>query len=109
MKTFTFTDTYGSFSLQQPQQLQGLYFPIASEKGIKSVVTPNLAGDSKIDQNTFLLEPESIENLHNNRSGRNFWCVKKGMAPWSAVGHSPEAEMEIYGEQEETKITAGYM
>lgn len=109
MKTFTFTDTYGSFSLQQPQQLQGLYFPIASEKGIKSVVTPNLAGDSKINQNTFLLEPESIENLHNNRSGRNFWCVKEGMAPWSAVGHSPEAEMEIYGEQEETKITAGYM
>ena len=48
MKTFTFTDTYGSFSLQQPQQLQGLYFPIASEKGIKSVVTPNLAREDRL-------------------------------------------------------------
>ncbi len=52
----------------------GLYLPMAGEKGLKSSITPNLGGDSKTDQNHFLLEPVSIENLHNNRNTRNFWC-----------------------------------
>ena len=63
------------FSIEQPENTSYLYFPLASEKGLKSSVTPNLGGDAKIDQETFLLEPVSAENLHNNRSVRNFWLV----------------------------------
>ena len=75
MKHLQFTDEHGSFSIEQPENTSYLYFPLASEKGLKSSVTPNLGGDAKIDQETFLLEPVSAENLHNNRSVRNFWLV----------------------------------
>ena len=74
MKKIKFAGTDGTFSMEQPENYNYLYFPIAGEKGIKSSVTPNLGGDSKLNQETFLLEPVSVENLHNNRSGRNFWC-----------------------------------
>ena len=75
MKPLTFIDEHGSFTMKNPENTSYLYFPLASENGLKSAVTPNLGGDAKIDQETFLLEPVSAENLHNNRSTRNFWCV----------------------------------
>ena len=59
MKHLQFTDEHGSFSIEQPENTSYLYFPLASEKGLKSSVTPNLGGDAKIDQETFLLEPVS--------------------------------------------------
>ncbi len=50
----------------------------------------NFGGDSKTDQNHFLLEPVSIENLHNNRGTRNFWCRVEGkrllVSMWSFSG-----------------------
>lgn len=58
------------FTLNHPDNYTYLYFPIAGEQGIKSSVTPSFGGDSKLDQNTFLLEPVSSENLHNNKSSR---------------------------------------
>ena len=60
MKHLQFTDEHGSFSIEQPENTSYLYFPLASEKGLKSSVTPNLGGDAKIDQETFLLEQKSI-------------------------------------------------
>lgn len=63
-----------------------------------------------MDQHTFLMEPVSVENLHNNRSGRNFWCNVKGKGVWSAVGASAEAEYCKYTEkQDESELTAGLM
>lgn len=51
-------------------------------KGLKSSITPTLGGDSKTSQNTFLLEPVSIENLHNNKgtriSGVGLWGRASG-------------------------------
>ena len=44
---------------------------LQGKKGLKSSITPTLGGDSKTSQNTFLLEPVSIENLHNNKGTRN--------------------------------------
>lgn len=78
MKKIEFIDEKGTFTINNPENYSYLYFPIAGEKGIKSAVTPNLGGDCKLDQHTFLMEPVSVENLHNNRSGRNFWCNVKG-------------------------------
>ena len=74
MKHIEFQDKNGSFIIHDPENYSGLYLPMAGEKGLKSSITPNLGGDSKTDQNHFLLEPVSIENLHNNRNTRNFWC-----------------------------------
>ena len=68
MKDIHFMNEDGSFCLKQPENISYLYFPLASTKGLKSSVTPNLGGDAKMDQETFLLEPVSAENLHNNRS-----------------------------------------
>ena len=84
------------FKMDHPDNYTYLYFPTAGEQGIKSSVTPNFAGDSKLDQNTFLLEPVSSENLHNNKSSRNFWCCVEGVGAWSATGASAEAEYDKY-------------
>ena len=81
LKHIKFIDNHGSFCVNRPENTSYLYFPLASEAGLKSSVTPVLGGDSKIDQDTFLLEPVSSENLHNNRSSRNFWIVKEGHIP----------------------------
>lgn len=110
MNTIRFKDTSGTFSIKNPGNYSGLYFPIASEKGLKCSVTPNLGGDSKLNQESFLLEPVSVENLHNNRSTRNFWCHIEKEGCWSAAGASAEEENNRYTkDQEETELTAGLM
>ena len=53
-----------------------------------SSITPNLNGDINCGQNHFLLQPVSIEDLHNNRSGRNFWLYIEGYGAWSVCGNS---------------------
>ena len=80
------------------------------EQGIKSSVTPSLAVDSKVDQNTFILEPVSSENLHNNKSSRNFWCYLEGTGAWSATGASAEAEYDkATFRQDACEVKAGFM
>ncbi len=100
----------GSFLLKQPENISYLYFPLASAKGLKSAVAPNLGGDAKIDQETFLLEPVSAENLHNNRSVRNFWCVLDNSVIYSAAGASASQEAARFSAmQDESEVTAGLM
>ena len=88
--TYQFISDKGVFSLPGAADYSDLYFPVAGECGIKSAVTPTLGGDCKLDQNTFLLEPVSVENLHNNRNARNFWCHIGTHGSWSATGNSAE-------------------
>lgn len=110
MAGFIFKDSKGSFCLKQPEQTGYLYFPIAGEQGLKSSVTPLLGGDSKIDQNHFLLQPVSAEELHNNRSTRNFWCRIERKGVWSATGASAQASYErAAGKPEASELTAGLM
>ena len=71
METIRFQNNNGVFQMEQPENYSYLYFPIAGEKGLKSCVTPNFGGDSKINQESFLLEPVSSENLHNNRDRKS--------------------------------------
>ena len=105
-----FIDQHGSFQMKQPENTSYLYFPLASETGLKSSVTPKLGGDAKIDQETFLLEPVSSENLHNNRSSRNFWLLKNDRDVYSAAGASAEQESAQFSAmQDESELTAGFM
>ena len=89
---YEYIDRDGTFRLEHPERTSGLYFPLAGEAGLKSCVTPNLGGDSKLDQNAFLLQPVSVEDLHNNRSTRSFWLILEGRGVWSATGGSAESE-----------------
>lgn len=105
-----FLDRAGSFEISHAQRHTGLYFPLASETGLKSAVAPNLAGDAKLDQNHFLFVPASIENMHNDRGTRNFWCRIEGKGIWSATGNSAEQQLMMFSpEEEEVTVSAGYM
>ncbi len=73
MKSYSFIDGNGTFELKDADRMSYLYFPVASVNGMMGAVTPELGGDLKTSQNTFILEPVSSDNLHNNRSTRNFW------------------------------------
>ena len=96
--------------MKQPENTNYLYFPLASEAGLKSSVTPNLGGDAKTDQETFLLEPVSSENLHNNRSTRNFFFVTYDSDVYSATGVSARQENDRFSpSQDESELSAGFM
>ena len=109
MEQIRFLDDDGTFALKNPEEVSGLYFPLASEAGLKSAVTPSLGGDCKVDQETFLLEPVSIEDLHASRSTRNFWCVTEAGC-WSITGVSAQQESDRFTEkQDKSALTAGLM
>ena len=110
MRQLHFIDKGGSFAIDKPENVSGLYFPLASEAGLKSAVTPNLGGDAKLDQVSFLLEPTSIDNLHNNRSTRNFWCVVNDTDIYSACGASAAQEADQFTDrQDDSSVEAGLM
>ena len=109
MNKLEFLGDDASFRLQNPEQISYLYFPLASEAGLKSAITPNLGGDSKLDQETFLLEPVSAENLHASRSTRNFWCITD-QGCWSATGVSALQESQRFTpDADASTLTAGLM
>lgn len=106
-----FTGKNGEFQIRHMQIRHTLNFPVANEDGIKSSVTQNFGGDCKTDQNHFLLEPVSMENLHNNRSTRNIWCTINGKEQVSLTGVSAQAEAAQFldKKQEEVTFEAGFM
>lgn len=109
MKKLSFLDDQGTFRLENPEEVSYLYFPLASETGLKSAVTPSLGGDCKLDQEAFLLEPVSSEDLHTSRSTRNFWCVTE-RGCWSATGVSARQEAARFTpQQDKSELTAGFM
>ena len=91
-----FTGKNGEFQIRHMVEKTQLNFPVANEEGIKSSVTQTFGGDCKLDQNHFLLEPVSIENLHNNRSTRNVWCTIN-------------RKEHVLGKEEEVTFDAGFM
>lgn len=110
MGGYQYLDNNGSFRMKNPELNSYLYFPIANETGVMSSITPHLSGDCKMGQNTFLLAPVSSEDLHNNKSSRNFWCRIEGKGIWSATGKSAAQEAKLFTEQkEETILEAGFM
>src|SRR5271154_1872357 len=93
---WTFTGSGENFTARDPDRISRLYFPLCNEAGLLSAITPRLNGDIKTDQNHFLTLPVSVEDLHNTRSGRNFWIYIEGKEPWSAAGSSGTALLERY-------------
>ena len=81
MSELKYLDKKGTFTLDNPDLTSYMYFPLANEAGMMSAITPDLGGDIKLGPKYFLLEPVSSENLHNNKSTRNFWVYVDGKVP----------------------------
>ena len=87
---YRFAGSDGRFHSDNAAKLGSVYFPIANELGLLSAVTPDLAGDIKLDQHAFFSLPTAFEDLHLSRSTRNFWLAFKSpkAQPWSVSGRS---------------------
>ncbi|HSL45357.1 MAG TPA: cellobiose phosphorylase [Anaerolineales bacterium] len=105
-----FIDAQGTFKLPDPHHSSYLYFPLVNEAGMMSSVTPTLHGDAKTGQNTFLLAPASVEDLHNSRTARNFWVRIDESRVWSATGSSAEQmARHLSPDGDQVTLTAGFL
>ena len=102
-----YTNAWGDFRLENAQMAPDIYFPLANEAHMISSVTPYLAGDAKVDQNTFLLAPASERTLMERTTGRNFWVRAAGCGPWSAVVCSARQLAWLHTPQEEACTLTG--
>ena len=88
---YNFTDNLGSFYSGCADKIKSLYFPLCNDS-IMSSITPDLHGDIKSGQNSFLLSPVSRIDLSNLRSSRNFWIYINPHKIWSAAGVSKDSK-----------------
>jgi hypothetical protein len=110
IKGWRFIDKRGTFELPDPQYTNYLYFPLLNEAGMISSITPTLNGDIKTNQNTFLLVPTSVEDLHNNRSSRNFWLRVNDDHIWSVAGGSAlQTANRFSPRKDKVTLTAGFL
>ena len=110
MANYEFIDNNGTFRLKDPDLYSYLYFPIGAASGMMGAVTPDLGGNLKTSQNTFVLEPVSSDNLHNNRSTRNFWIKIKDGGLYSATGASAlQNSRKFTADKDEVTLTAGLL
>lgn len=79
----------GRFHVENADAINGLYFPLTNTYGLKSAISPNLNGDAKINQNSFLLLPNSIEDLTNSPMNRNLYFRINDTYTWSISGQTP--------------------
>jgi len=88
-KLWEFTDNLGSFESKSADKIKSLYFPLCNE-ALMSSITPDLHGDIKSGQDSFLLQPVSRIDLANLKSSRNFWVYINKDKIWSATGVSKD-------------------
>lgn len=88
-RLWSFTDNQGSFESLSAHRVRNLYFPLGNS-ALMSAITPDLHGDIKTGQNTFLLTPVSRIDLVDSRSSRNFWIYRDPLLVWSACGVSKD-------------------
>lgn len=79
-----FIDNSSTFIAKNPQDISFLYFPLANEAEMMSSISPELKGDIKTDNNSFLMLPTSRADLPDTNSSRNFWIyLNKSKKVWS--------------------------
>jgi len=104
-KLWRFTDNLGSFESQDADKIKTLYFPLSNET-LMSSITPNLHGDIKTGQNSFLLTPVSRIDMVNLKSSRNFWIYIDRDKIWSATGVSKDLKQI---REDKFKLNAGLL
>ncbi len=96
-RLWNFSDNEGSFKSGSAEKIKSLYFPLANER-LMSSLSPDLHGDIKSGQNSFLLAPVSRIDLVNSRASRNFWVYFGKDRYWSACGVSKDSK-QIQGDR----------
>jgi cellobiose phosphorylase len=104
-RLWRFTDNSGSFESASADKIKTLYFPLANET-LMSSITPDLHGDIKTSQHSFLLQPVSRIDLINLKSSRNFWIYIDKDNIWSATGVS-KSQKQI--KEDKTTLKAGLL
>ncbi|GGH14130.1 GH36-type glycosyl hydrolase domain-containing protein [Paenibacillus segetis] len=105
-----FQGKQGEFKLTHPENHSYLYFPLVNEAGMMSAITPNLHGEITSSHNTFLMEPVSVDNLHNSKASRNFWVHIEGYGAWSASGNSARQNAQQFSDaKEDSFMEAGFL
>jgi cellobiose phosphorylase len=102
---YNFIDNSGSFKSYSADKLKSLYLPLCNEL-LMSSISPDLHGDIKSGQNSFLLEPVSRINLSLSRASRNFWVYVDKNKIWSAAGVGKDLKQE---RQDEFNLEAGLL
>ncbi len=98
-----YLNSCGNFKLENADESSYMYFPIGNDAGVMACVTPDLHGDNKTGQNSFLLEPVSVESIHIANNGRNVWFRMNGKTVWAVNGCSPLQLMAKHEEEESKK------
>lgn len=80
----------GTFHITNVTNLSYGYFPLCNTLSMKSAIGPNLGGDTKADQNSFLLLPTSVEDLANSLLKRNVFFRVNDSFTWSITGQTPK-------------------
>ncbi len=104
-RLWRFSDSQGSFTSDNAHQIKTLYFPLANET-IMSSLSPDLHGDIKTSQNSFLLQPVSRIDLSNLKSSRNFWIYLRKGQIWSATGVSKDLKQI---QEDKFRLNAGLL
>jgi cellobiose phosphorylase len=75
----TENSTEGTFSINNPETIRDLYFPLTNTQGkIYSCISPFLSGDIKKNQHQFLTYPATVFDLKNPFCIRTLWlCFDK--------------------------------
>jgi len=91
-RIWNFIDDSGTFEFPSADKNKSLYFPLGNAV-LMSSVSPDLHGDIKAGQSSFLLEPVSRLNLTTSRASRNFWIYIDPHKTWSATGVSKDLRL----------------
>ena len=78
----------GSYTIENINRYSYLYYPLFNYHGMKSVVSPSMHGDIKIDQNHFGMIPTSQEDLNKPLHARNMFFRVNGEV-WNVTGQTP--------------------
>ena len=98
-KLFKFIDNRGTFTSKTAINLKSLYFPLGNES-LFSSISPDLHGDIKSGQDSFLMPPVSRIDLALSKASRNFWIYINENKIWSAAGVSKNL-----GQLKDDKVT----
>lgn len=103
MKSKLSLNADGTFLVSNVTDLSYTSFPLCNTLSMKSSIGPNLGGDAKIDQNSFLLLPTSVEDLANSLLKRSVFFRVNDEFTWSITGQTPKQiltpdQVDMYGD-----------
>lgn len=103
MYDLKWTGAQGQFALDNAKNEWRSYFPLCNGSPFLSSINPDLQGDIKADQNSFVTPPVSVVDLYNLRSGRQVWVRLPSGKVWAACG-SPATD-----QKDRVKVDAGLL